>query len=303
MKVSADAYFAMTPEWIIDTASANAVKLYGILRRYADKTEDVATPSRRALATRMGFSRPQSVDPAIAELVELGALQVTARHSDRGDQDSNEYLLISVKPAHIVRARRGGRGDFDGIEMWVVSDDPADAPRAENRTGVTTAEADPDGALQRTPPSAEKRTGGGAAERTTVVRESAHKPESPNQSPSPADAGEGARKRATTRGTRIPEPFIVNRDMRLWAAEEVPGLDVDVSTRMFVDHFRGSSGRNATKRDWEATWRNWLRRDHQQARGRPGGRESSLDRLERQRAETAAELAAGTPTSLLELQR
>jgi hypothetical protein len=72
-----------------------------------------------------------------------------------------------------------------------------------------------------------------------------------------------ARKRAT----RIPEPFIVTADMRAWAASEVPGLDVDRVTRTFVDYWRGKSGRDATKQDWPATWRNWLRRDHDNHRG------------------------------------
>lgn len=297
MKVGAEGYFAIVPEWILDTASSNAVKLYGILRRYADKTDHVATPARRALATRMGFSRPQSVDPAIAELVALGALEVTARHSQRGDQDSNEYLLISLPPANVVR-----RQIAPGLDMWVVDADPS----AVERTGEETPDNETGDAVARTAPSAFERTGGDAAERTTgsaaqrttVVRESAHKPESPNQRTSPADAGEEPRKR----GTRLAEPFIVNRDMRLWAAEEVPGVDVDASTRMFVDHWRAASGRNATKRDWLATWRNWLRRDHQMLRGRAGsGRESSLDRRDRQIRDTFAALAA-EETSDLEIR-
>jgi hypothetical protein len=69
--------------------------------------------------------------------------------------------------------------------------------------------------------------------------------------------GDVARKRAT----RIPEPFIVTADMRAWAAEETPGLKVDAVTKKFVDYWRAKSGKDATKRDWVATWRNWLRTD------------------------------------------
>lgn len=63
------------------------------------------------------------------------------------------------------------------------------------------------------------------------------------------------------RATRIPAPFIVTTPMREWAAREVPNVDVDASTQMFVDHWRGESGARARKLDWVATWRNWLRRD------------------------------------------
>ena len=68
---------------------------------------------------------------------------------------------------------------------------------------------------------------------------------------------EGASKRAT----RIPEPFMVTGEMRKWAAQEVPGVDVDASTRVFVDYWRAESGSRASKRDWVAAWRNWLRKD------------------------------------------
>jgi hypothetical protein len=64
------------------------------------------------------------------------------------------------------------------------------------------------------------------------------------------------------RATRIPEPFIVNQKMRDWARDEVPGVDVDRSTRMFVDHWRAATGQNSSKRDWVAAWRNWLRKDY-----------------------------------------
>ena len=70
------------------------------------------------------------------------------------------------------------------------------------------------------------------------------------------------KKGAATRATRIPDPFLVNERMRDWARDEVPGIDVDRGTRMFVDHFRAASGPNAAKKDWVAAWRNWLRKDY-----------------------------------------
>lgn len=63
------------------------------------------------------------------------------------------------------------------------------------------------------------------------------------------------------RGTRIPEPFMLTTEMREWAAAEVPTADAEASTRRFVDYWRAESGAKATKLDWIATWRNWLRRD------------------------------------------
>lgn len=70
---------------------------------------------------------------------------------------------------------------------------------------------------------------------------------------------------AAKRGARIPDQFIVTTSMRLWAAEKVPLVDVDVSTAKFVDFWRAKTGKDATKLDWVATWRNWLRSDQERA--------------------------------------
>jgi hypothetical protein len=82
------------------------------------------------------------------------------------------------------------------------------------------------------------------------------------------------------RASRIPEPFIVNRPMREWAAEEVPGVNVDATTKQFVDYWRASSLKTATKRDWVAAWRYWLRKD---AAGVMSGRPAKLTPEQRAR--------------------
>ena len=69
------------------------------------------------------------------------------------------------------------------------------------------------------------------------------------------------RKRGTTKGTRIPEPFIVTAQMRAEMAAECPSLDIDHSTKQFADYWRAASGRTAIKKDWIAAWRFWMRRD------------------------------------------
>jgi hypothetical protein len=68
------------------------------------------------------------------------------------------------------------------------------------------------------------------------------------------------RKRGTTRGTRIPEPFIVSGEMRQDMTAECPLLDIDTHTRRFVDYWRAQPGQKGVKVDWPATWRNWMRR-------------------------------------------
>lgn len=61
--------------------------------------------------------------------------------------------------------------------------------------------------------------------------------------------------------TTIPDDFQITEEMRQWATEKVPGLDIDFHTEMFCDYWR-SRGRDNTKRDWVAAWRNWLRKTY-----------------------------------------
>jgi hypothetical protein len=62
------------------------------------------------------------------------------------------------------------------------------------------------------------------------------------------------------RGTRLPEPFPVTAEMVAWARANCPHVDGRYETDKFCDYWRGKTGASATKKDWEGTWRNWLRR-------------------------------------------
>jgi hypothetical protein len=70
--------------------------------------------------------------------------------------------------------------------------------------------------------------------------------------------------RSSKRATRLPDDFTVTPEMVAWARKECPHVDGKLATTMFVDYW-GSKGRDATKTDWTATWRNWLRRAEQDA--------------------------------------
>jgi hypothetical protein len=73
------------------------------------------------------------------------------------------------------------------------------------------------------------------------------------------DTGGGPRRRAS----RLPEDFAVTTEMRAWAAERAPLVDVDTATERFCNHWRAKAGKDATKLDWLRTWNNWLLRDQE----------------------------------------
>lgn len=64
------------------------------------------------------------------------------------------------------------------------------------------------------------------------------------------------------KGTRLSDPFYLTTDMKTWALENCPGVNLITETAAFTDHFRSAPGSKGIKLDWVATWRNWIRREY-----------------------------------------
>lgn len=80
-------------------------------------------------------------------------------------------------------------------------------------------------------------------------------------------------KRATT---PAPDDFPITDDLRAWAAEKAPGVDLDAETTRFLDRARAKDERFA---DWRAAWRNWMTSPYAKARG-PGRNGAEPDAIE-----------------------
>jgi hypothetical protein len=95
-KIIADNFFAIIPEWVLFAEiSPQAVRLYGVLRRYADR-DGSCFPSRKRLASDLRMDSTKPVDRALKELVTIGAITITHRHTEQGDLQSNLYTVLSV---------------------------------------------------------------------------------------------------------------------------------------------------------------------------------------------------------------
>jgi hypothetical protein len=77
-----------------------------------------------------------------------------------------------------------------------------------------------------------------------------------------------ADKPRTTRGERLPDNFVITPEMRTWAREKVPTVNIDSETERFSDYWRGVPGAKGVKSDWPGTWRNWMRRTQDDHSGR-----------------------------------
>lgn len=95
-KIIADNFFAIIPEWLLFAdISPQAVRLYGVLRRYADR-DGSCFPSRKRLASDLRMESTKPVDRALKELVYIGAITIQHRHTEQGDLQSNLYTVLSV---------------------------------------------------------------------------------------------------------------------------------------------------------------------------------------------------------------
>lgn len=85
--------FEMVPHWIMDhpSVTGNAIRLYLLLRRYADR-DGVCYPGRRRLAEGLRIA-VNTLDAAKDVLVEIGALSVTER-----DYETNLYTVHWEQP-------------------------------------------------------------------------------------------------------------------------------------------------------------------------------------------------------------
>ena len=95
--IESDIYFAIVPEWVLDAPiTAQAVRLYAVLKRYADKTDGTCYPSHKTIAKRMGVS-VSTVKRAMEELTSISAVTIEPRYNNAtGEQTSNLYTVINV---------------------------------------------------------------------------------------------------------------------------------------------------------------------------------------------------------------
>ena len=76
-------------------------------------------------------------------------------------------------------------------------------------------------------------------------------------------------RRASPLGSRLPPDWTLPDEWRTWAEHERPDVDVALEAAKFRDFWHGKPGKDGRKADWQATWRNWVRR------AEPGRRRAS----------------------------
>lgn len=85
-----------------------------------------------------------------------------------------------------------------------------------------------------------------------------------NQGESGANALPPASRSDRSRASRLPTDWLLPKTWGDWALLERPDWNADQVRKVaeqFRDHWLAKGGADARKADWEATWRNWVRRE------------------------------------------
>lgn len=100
------------------------------------------------------------------------------------------------------------------------------------------------------------------------------------------DADDKPRRGGTT-GTRLPAGWQPDDDDLRFAAEN--GVDGRVEAAKFRDYWHAVAGAKGRKQDWDATWRNWIRRAAEDLNRYPSPRSHAHESPRRSLAEHAAD--------------
>ncbi|MEX8058598.1 hypothetical protein [Microbacterium sp. 16-032] len=175
------------------------------------------------------------------------------------------HLTDGRVPSSMLRffsARRRSADELVAAGLWTVDGDTfVFHSWAEYQPSKEQVEAKRDATKKRVNAWRERQGNGVTNTSPDGDRNAPPDPTRPDPAPisTSTEVERGTRKRAT----RIPEPFIVTADMRADMHAEYPHLDINHSTKQFVDYWRSASGKNALKKEWVAAWRFWMRRDGQ----------------------------------------
>jgi hypothetical protein len=81
------------------------------------------------------------------------------------------------------------------------------------------------------------------------------------QKPTPSSSSSSSSSSSNNiKASRLPTDFEIPVDWKQWARSQRSDIDVDMEAESFRDYWSSKGGKEACKTDWQATWRNWVRR-------------------------------------------
>jgi len=79
------------------------------------------------------------------------------------------------------------------------------------------------------------------------------------QIPTPSSSSSSSSSNSI-KALRLPANFEMPVEWKQWARAERSDIDVNMEAESFKDYWLSKGGKDSCKTDWQATWRNWVRR-------------------------------------------
>ncbi|MGP4054290.1 hypothetical protein ACTWP6_05615 [Mycobacterium sp. 4D054] len=235
--------------------------------------------SRRDLGEEIGAS----ADTVKRALWKLGDAVVSANNLDNPEDQTRAYRPADAGDA--VSCQKADSPQSDLPEGEIAEDlGEIATPPGRNRHG--TGAKSPSVLLTETLETEDRDEG--------EARAAEHEPAGAQIVP--IQRNDRSRQRADPTGTRLPEAWEPDRAVIDAMRAEYPDVDLRAEHDKFTDYWRAKAGKDARRADWNATWRNWIRRAAESPRQRSGfGAQRDAAGRSRGEAKVAGWMELGQP--------
>ncbi|RTY75536.1 YdaU family protein [Pseudomonas veronii] len=209
-----------------------------LLRRYY--AEEQAIVDDMPLVCRWVGARTEDEKEAVATILkEFFTLKDGAWHNKRADEEIETYRVKAE--TNRVNGKKGGRPSGKAKETQPVNsglpnETQPEPSRNPNQEPITNNQIDQD-------------------QKICAATAAPAQAEESNGAPDPVQP-------KASKGTRLAKDWTLPEAWRTWALEaraELGSAGIDLEADKFRDHWHAATGAKATKADWLATWRNWIR--------------------------------------------
>jgi len=197
----------------------------------------------RKVAVKLGLD-VRSLEEVARRLAEVGLIDQSTLQPTKWDglqmRSDSDTTAQERKKRQRAREKAAKENAAKPAPSNDVTDDSVPVTDASRVTGTDVTRTDID---------IDKET---KVDKTEVELDSVGGPAVPPAKPS-----------APKKAERLSPNWTLRKSWGDWALAERPDFtqdDVRKQAEMFRDHWVAKSGKDATKLDWEATWRNWIRK-------------------------------------------
>lgn len=235
----------------------NAKSCLVVLAYHHNKETGLCCPSISTIADEMGVRSLNTVRKAIGVLVEMNLLTMSREFGDRGEILSTRYTLnlqseafkpVKKKKGVVHDMKEGGSPNEGGVVHLVQGG-------SSSHEGGVVHVVNPNKEVEQ---GKEQITG---TEKETGNSFPAQAPWETDHLTNDGKKVEKPKRQATDKGSRLSITELPD-DWKAFAEQEEPDLDPKRLFENFHDYWNGLSGAKAIKKDWTATWRNFVRSFH-----------------------------------------